>query len=191
MMKVGSKLNLTAALFIWLTSGIHFNAEAKQIVKAMNGNGEIKLVSPAFEAGQQIPAQFTLDGANLSPPLQWGYTPVDCQGFALICDDPDAPMGTWVHWVVYNIPPTVTMLPPGQSTQKQLPDGTRQGITSFGKPGYGGPSPPPGKVHHYYFKLYALDSKLNLGPGTTKEELLAAMKGHILAQGQLIGTYSR
>jgi len=155
-----------------------------------------RIESPAFSARggqvtQTIPQQYTCDGADLSPPLAWSDVPDGTQSFALISDDPDAPMGTWVHWVAYNIPADSTGFPEGMAKTETLPDGTRQGITDFRAVGYGGPCPPPGKPHRYFFKLYALSTVLNLPPKATKADLLVAMNGHVLAQAELVGTYGR
>lgn len=151
----------------------------------------LKLTSPAFAEGQPIPANYTGDGPDVSPPLQWSGVPAGAKSLALICDDPDAPVGTWVHWVLYGLPASATELPENVPPHETLPSGARQGVNDFGRVGYGGPAPPPGKPHRYYFKLYALDTELNLKPKATKPELLRAMEGHILAQGQLMGTYQR
>ena len=134
---------------------------------------------------------YTCDGKDISPELAWSGAPDGTKSFALICDDPDAPVGTWVHWVVYNIPSHATGLPKGVPTIKELPDGTRQGINDFHRIGYGGPCPPRGPAHRYFFKLYALDTKLDLPPGATKEQVLEAMKGHVLGEAQLMGKYER
>ncbi len=151
----------------------------------------LELKSPAFVERGTVPRQYTCEGKDLSPALTWSDAPADTQSFALICDDPDAPMGTWVHWVIYNIPATATGLPEGVSTAGDLQDGSRQGITDFGRTGYGGPCPPPGKPHRYYFKLYALDERLDIKSRVTKEVLLSAMKDHVLAEAALMGTYQR
>jgi len=151
---------------------------------------DIKLKSSAFEEGGMIPKKYSCDGPNVSPPLEWESGPSGCKAFALICDDPDAPMGTWVHWVVYNISARVNRLAEGISASKVLDDGTLQGTNDFRKIGYGGPCP-PGGTHRYYFKIYALDAPLKLDSGATKSQLLRAMEGHILAQGQLMGKYRR
>lgn len=145
----------------------------------------------AFSVGGEIPVQYSCDGADLSPPFEWVNVPEGTKSFALISDDPDAPMGTWVHWVVYDIPASVTRLKEGMKRSEVLSDGTKQGITDFGRPGYGGPCPPPGKPHRYYFKLYALDTLLNLPPRKTKADLLQIMQGHILAEAQVMGKYAR
>lgn len=148
------------------------------------------LTSSAFVHGAMIPKQYTCDGQDVSPPLSWSDPPEKTRSFALIMDDPDAPMGTWVHWVIYNIPATARALPEGVSKDADLPDGSRQGRNSWRRIGYGGPCPPSG-THRYFFKLYALDTVLALASGATKEELLKAMEKHILAQAELMGRYAR
>jgi len=150
----------------------------------------MEIKSSAFGSGEIIPVKYTCDGADFSPPLEWTAGPAGTKSFALICDDPDAPMGTWVHWVIYDIPPTATMLAEGITRDRELPGGGTQGINDFRRLGYGGPCP-PGGTHRYFFKLYALDAALGLKPGITKDQLLTAMKGHILAEAQLMGTYRR
>ncbi|MFQ5866233.1 MAG: YbhB/YbcL family Raf kinase inhibitor-like protein [bacterium] len=150
----------------------------------------IKLTSTAFEEGGMIPKKYTCDGKDVSPPLAWSSVPTGIKSFALICDDPDAPMGTWVHWVMFNLPADSTKLTENIPLDKILPNGAKQGTNDFRKIGYGGPCPPSG-THRYYFKIYALDTELELEAGITKAQLLKAMKGHILAEGQLMGKYKR
>ena len=149
------------------------------------------ITSAAFSEGQTIPKKFTCDGPDLSPPLSWKDVPAGTQAFALISDDPDAPVGTWVHWVIYNLAGSTHGLPEGLEKQDQLSNGVLQGRNDFRRIGYGGPCPPPGKPHRYFFKLYALDAKLSLKPGATKAELEQEMKGHILGQAELVGRYGR
>lgn len=151
----------------------------------------IKLTSTAFEEGATIPKVHTCDAKDVSPPLMWSNVPEGAKSIALICDDPDAPMGTWVHWVLYDLPADSTGLPEGVPMAGTLDNGAKQGITDFKKVGYGGPCPPSGKPHRYFFKLYALDKKLDLEPGMKKSDVLKAMEGHVLAEGQLMGTYGR
>jgi Raf kinase inhibitor-like YbhB/YbcL family protein len=151
----------------------------------------IQLNSPAFTAGAAIPEKYTCDGENVSPPLNWSALPQGTKNIALIADDPDAPGGTWVHWVIYDIPVSLTGLPEGVLTSPDVAGIGTQGLNDFRKTGYGGPCPPKGKPHRYFFKLYALDAPLNLKSGANKAGVEKAMKGHILAQGQLIGTYGR
>lgn len=150
----------------------------------------IQLTSSAFTEGKPIPAKYTCDGDDISPPLKWSNTPSGTRSLALISDDPDAPVGTWVHWVLYNLPPTVTELPENTPTTESIPNGAKQGINDFKRFGYGGPCPPSG-THRYYFKIYALDTELKLKARPTKSDLLQAMQGHVLAEGQLMGTYRR
>ena len=151
----------------------------------------LRLSSAAFDPGGAIPKKFTCDAADISPALVWSESPAGTQSFALIVDDPDAPVGTWVHWVLYDLAAGVRELGEGVPGQEELPGGARQGRNDFRKIGYGGPCPPPGPPHRYFFKLYALDARLNLKPGARKADVEAAMKGHILAQGELMGRYHR
>jgi hypothetical protein len=150
----------------------------------------MKITSPAFKEGAMIPARYTADGQDISPPLKIEGVPAEAKSIAMISDDPDAPVGTWVHWVVWNLSPEKTEIPEAMPSAGQLPDGTRQGTTDFGRTGYGGPAPPSG-THRYYFKVYALDTMLQLRAGATKSELETAMRGHILAESQLMGRYQR
>ncbi len=151
----------------------------------------LELKSPDFENGKTIPAEFTCDGEDASPALQWSGAPEQTKSFALIMDDPDAPMGDWVHWVVYDIPASELMFPKGRPKSEMLNNGAKQGIQSFRAIGYGGPCPPPGRAHRYLFRLYALDAMLDLDPGASKEQVEEAMKGHILASSELMGLYGR
>jgi Raf kinase inhibitor-like YbhB/YbcL family protein len=151
----------------------------------------MQLTSTAFTSGSPIPKLYTGEDKDISPPLHWTGAPLGTKSLALIADDPDAPMGTWVHWVVYDLSPSATGLAEGLPKSQVLPDGARQGITDFKHIGYGGPMPPRGKPHRYFFKLYALDTILGLEAGATKAQVEAAMKGHILVQCQLMGTYQR
>lgn len=150
----------------------------------------MQLRSPAFEHGGLIPAKYTCDGQDISPPLTWADPPAGTRSFALIADDPDAPRGTWVHWVAWNIPADTRSLNEGLPKQDALQNGMKQGTTDFRRVGYGGPCPPSG-THRYFFKLYALDSTLNLPASTTKSDLEKAMQGHILQQAELMGKYQR
>lgn len=155
-----------------------------------NMKNKIRVTSPAFSEGAGIPADHTCDGADISPPLQWSGVPSEAKSLALIADDPDAPAGDWVHWVLYDLPPTLDRLPAAVPATARPSTGGTQGRTDFGLTGYGGPCPPRG-THRYFFKLYALDALLRLEPGATKKELLEAMQGHVLAEGQLMGKYQR
>jgi Raf kinase inhibitor-like YbhB/YbcL family protein len=148
------------------------------------------LSSPAFNAGDFIPMLYTCDSTNISPALKWNQPLANTASFALIMDDPDVPTQPWVHWIVYNIPATDTSLAMHCPMDSVLANGTKQGFTSFRTTGYGGPCPPDG-IHHYYFKLYAVDTKLNVPAGLTKSQLLSAMKGHILAEADLTGKYTK
>lgn len=151
----------------------------------------LQISSSAFSSNQNIPKKFTCDGADVSPALSWNEPPSGTQSFALIADDPDAPAGIWVHWVLFDLPAGTRSLEEGVPKQDQLSNGAHQGLNDFKKVGYGGPCPPPGKPHRYFFKLYALDAKLNLKSGVAKADVGRAMKDHILGQGELVGRYSR
>lgn len=157
---------------------------------AVEGGKRMELKSAAFSQGGAIPPKYTCDGDDISPALSWSAGPDGTQSFALIAEDPDAPMGTWTHWVMWNIPASERSLPEKVAGEKQLANGAVQGTSSFKKVGYGGPCPPGGK-HRYFFKLFALDKKLSLEPGARKEDLLKEIKGHILGEAQLMGTYTR
>ena len=154
-------------------------------------DGTMVVTSPAFAAGQPIPAKYTADGEDVSPPLQWTGIPEGARSIALICDDPDAPGGTWVHWLLYNLPPGESGMPEATPAANELPNGARHGVNDFGRAGYDGPAPPSGKAHRYRFRVYALDAVLILKPRAGRSELDRAMKGHILATGELTGTYQR
>lgn len=145
----------------------------------------LSVTSAAFNEGGSIPRKFTCDDKNMSPALAWSGVPEGTQSLALIADDPDAPAGTWVHWVLYDLPAGTLSLPEGV-----MGLGT-EGVNGFGKTGYGGPCPPRGTTHRYFFRVYALNANLGLKPGATKAELENAMQGHVLAQGQLMGKYGR
>lgn len=146
--------------------------------------------SSAFEEGEIIPNKFTCDGEDISPPLSWTHPPDGTKCIVLICDDPDAPMGTWVHWVLFGVSPDTLELPEGISNEKEVLGGARHGLNDFRKYGYGGPCP-PGGTHRYLFRLYAVDEQVDLNAGATKDEVLNAIEGHILAEGKLMGLYSR
>jgi Raf kinase inhibitor-like YbhB/YbcL family protein len=148
-----------------------------------------RIWTPAFGDGETIPSEFTCDGEDRRPTLRWEDAPEGTQSFALICDDPDAPSGTWVHWTIFNIPGPVGSL--ADSAEAELPQGAIEGRNSWGRVGYGGPCPPPGKPHRYFFKLYALDVALALDSHADRQRLLAAMEGHVLAEAQVMGTYGR
>lgn len=150
----------------------------------------LNITSGAFANEAMIPSKYTCDGEDISPPLKWESAPERVKSFALISDDPDAPVGVWVHWVIYNIPADTHELQENFPLDAELDNGTKQGKNDFGKIGYGGPCP-PGGTHRYYFKLYALDTVLDLQSGVTKADLLKAMEGHILEEAQLMGRYTR
>lgn len=151
----------------------------------------LSLSSSDFEIGSTIPKNFTCDGADVSPELSWSDAPRGIQTFALIMDDPDAPSGTWTHWAIYNLAADTNSTPQNVNKIDQLPDGAMQGRNDFRKIGYGGPCPPPGKPHRYFFRLYALDTKLSLKPGASRQEVEQAIKGHVLGQAELMGKYGR
>ncbi|MFZ3200433.1 MAG: YbhB/YbcL family Raf kinase inhibitor-like protein [Candidatus Acidiferrales bacterium] len=190
-MSSGGALVLEAALVFatapWQTSppaeGAQGSGEQKERVMAF------PLTAAAFENGGWIPRKYTCDGADVSPALAWGEPPAGTQSFALIVDDPDAPTGTWVHWVLYDLPGRARAVPEGLSRDRELPDGTRQGRNDFGKIGYNGPCPPRGAVHRYFFKLYALNLEINLPPGATKSELEQAMTNHVVAEAEILGRF--
>ncbi len=150
-----------------------------------------ELRSSAFPAGADIATPYTCDGKDVSPPLRWSGPPPGTKSFVLIADDPDAPGGTWVHWVLYSIPATAAELPEGVPTKEMVASVGNQGVNDFRKIGYGGPCPPPGPAHRYVFRLYAVDMSEPVAPGRTKAEVLAAIKGHVLAQAELMGRYRR
>src|SRR6185369_3042183 len=168
-------------LFLMLGSILSTEVLGKEVRKME----KLTVTSAAFAEGAAIASKYTCDGQDVNPPLVMGATPAGTRSLALIMDDPDAPVGTWVHWVAWNIPPQTREIP-----ENGLPAGTMQGLNSWKRNDYGGPCPPSG-THHYYFKLYALDTALTLAPSTTKADLERAMKGHVIAAGQLMGTYKR
>ncbi len=149
------------------------------------------LTSPAFSEGGRIPDRHTCAAEDLSPPLNWSGVPSGTQSFALVVEDPDAPSGTFIHWVIYNLPPTLTSLPEGLPRTEQLTNGAAQGIGDFGSIGYRGPCPPRGKPHRYFFILRALDTQLTAKPKMTRVQLEKEIQGHVLAEARLMGTYSR
>jgi Raf kinase inhibitor-like YbhB/YbcL family protein len=151
--------------------------------------GTINLKSPVFEQGESIPRLYTCDGENHAPPLTWDHAPTKVSSFALVMDDPDAGK-TWVHWILFNLPPDRSRIEENTPKQNRLPSGAIQGKNDFGEVGYGGPCPPSG-THRYFFHIYALDKMLDLDSSVTKTGLLKAMQGHILAEGSLMGTYTR
>ena len=150
----------------------------------------LDVTSSAFEEGDAIPARYTCDGLDISPPLSWSPVPNGTRSLALIAEDPDAPRGAFAHWVIYNLPPDTRRLPEDVPNRQTLPGGALQGMNGAGSIGYTGPCP-PGGTHRYFFKVYALDTELDLGAGATKEDVVRAMEGHVLAEGRLLGTYQR
>jgi len=178
----------------WCASGIGFGLWLTLCLSRVAAQGppnDLTLSSAAFSPGAEIPKQHTCDGADLSPPLGWRGTPQGTKSIALIVDDPDAPAGTWVHWVLYDLPGDSVVLAGGVPKKDTLVSAAKQGVNDFRTVGYAGPCPPPGKLHHYFFKLYALDAPLGLSPHATKADVLQAIEGHILAHAELVGTYKR
>ena len=151
----------------------------------------MRITSPAFTEGAPIPVEHTCEGAGSSPGLAWEEAPVVTRSFALICDDPDAPRGTWVHWLLFNLPTDAVELAPAVPAAPELPSGARQGVNDSGDLGYGGPCPPRGQSHRYFFRLYALDCTLNVAPGVSRPDLDQSMAGHILAEATLMGRFQR
>lgn len=148
----------------------------------------IRLASSAFKEGSMIPRVYTCGGDNISPPLTWDKLPVGAESVALIVDDPDATIGPWVHWVLYDLPPDANQIEENVPTEALLPNGAKQGSNSVHRFGYFGPCPPRG-AHRYYFRLYALDTRLDMEPGASRSDLIRAMHGHILGDGKLMGRY--
>ena len=151
----------------------------------------LSVSSPSFPSGGEIPKKFTCSGVDISPQLTWTEPPAGTKTFALLVDDPDAPAGSWNHWAMWNLPASARSVPEGVGKSPRLPDGSQQGLNDFRKIGYNGPCPPANKVHRYHFQLFALDTKLGLSADAGKPELKAAMKGHILAQAEWMGTFHR
>jgi len=185
----------TLFLLMLITVGTVFVSCGKKKQEASKPSGESKMekitvTSSAFEQGQTIPSKYTCDGEDISPPLAFEGIPEGTKSIALISDDPDAPMGTWVHWVLYNLPGDTRELPEAMPKDATLPNGAKQGLTDFGVPGYGGPCPPSG-IHRYFFKVYALDTVSEIDGFADKKKLLSVMEGHIIGEGQLMGKYKR
>lgn len=177
-------------LIIVLSSFICLFGLYQQAFSATKGGIVMIITSSAFTEGSMIPSKYTCDERDISPPLEWKDVPAGTKSFALICDDPDAPGGIWVHWVVYNIPSNISKLDENVKPELEFKNSMMQGNNDWPKIGYGGPCPPSG-THRYYFKLYALDTILSLKPGASKAHLLNAMRGHVLAEAQLMGKYKR
>jgi Raf kinase inhibitor-like YbhB/YbcL family protein len=178
-----------AVLSLALASAYHDGVVASAVIPEPPAS--LTISSPSFTNGGDIAKKFTCDGADVSPQLAWTDPPAETKTFALLTDDPDAPVGNWNHWTAYNIPATLRGLPEGVDKGVRLSDGIAYGRNDFRKTGYNGPCPPPGRPHRYYFKLFALDRWLVMKPGAGKKELEAAMKDHILAQGEIMGRYGR
>jgi Raf kinase inhibitor-like YbhB/YbcL family protein len=190
------RLFLAIALILIIVGSV-LAADGRHIstTASFSGNGgnnvALTISSKSFANGGVIPKKYTCDAGDVSPDLSWNEPPTGAKSFALLADDPDAPVGNWNHWTLWNAPAELRGLPEGTSKAAQLSDGTQQGMNDFRKIGYNGPCPPPGKPHRYYFKLYALDAKLTLKENSGKRELEAAMKGHVLAQAEWMGRYGR
>ena len=178
---------LAAALCCFALGGVAANIAAAEKAR----KDHMQLTSTAFTEGAPIPAKYTCDDKDVSPPLQWSGTPAGAKSLVLVVDDPDAPSGTWVHWVLFDLPAAVTELAEDVPKSQYVAAGAKQGLNDFRRLGYGGPCPPHGNPHRYFFKLYALDAPLNLKPGSTKKDVERAMEKHVLAQAQLMGTYKR
>jgi Raf kinase inhibitor-like YbhB/YbcL family protein len=176
-----SKIILVSALILAMSFAVAQGKEKKM---------EIKLTSSAFKDGALMPAKYTVNGENVSPPLHWENIPANAKTIAIINDDPDSFGGNWVHWVIFNIPAKEKGLPENMPPKRILDNNAKQGLNNFSTIGYKGPAPPSG-VHRYMFKIYALDLELALDPGATKQQLLKAMEGHILARGELMGRYTQ
>ncbi|MCZ7540201.1 MAG: YbhB/YbcL family Raf kinase inhibitor-like protein [Anaerolineae bacterium] len=182
-------LTLALTVLVAACSGVEKAGQtppATEEVPAMT----LELTSAAFSEGQPIPARYTCTGEDISPPLAWRGAPPGTQSFALIMDDPDAPGRTWVHWVVLNLPADAAALPAAIRSDDDLPGEAAHGQNSWRRSDYGGPCPPSG-THRYFFKLYALDTTLDLAPGATRQQVLDALAGHVLAEGQVMGTYKK
>jgi len=151
----------------------------------------IELTSSAFDSGEPLPMRHTCDGNGISPPLHWRFAPDNTESLVLVCEDPDAPRGTFAHWVLYDIPPEMRELPENVPGEARLAWGGVHGRNDSGGIGYASPCPPSGPAHRYYFRIYALDQKLNLAPGANRQQILDQMDGHILDRGELLGQYAR
>jgi hypothetical protein len=173
------------------SEGFNRSAETEAFQPQGGHTMAFTVTTTAFSVGGEIPKKYTCDGADLSPALAWNDVPAGTKTFALIADDPDAPVGTWTHWVIWDIPAKLTGLAENVLKTDTLADGTRQGRNDFRRIGYGGPCPPPGKPHRYFFRLFALDSKLEVAAGARRAELERAMSGHVLAQAEVMGKYGR
>lgn len=182
---------LVLILVVWAVFVITLGACGGETAPQKEVEMTISLNSTAFKEGERIPVKYTCDGQNISPPLAWDDLPQNAQTCSLIVDDPDAPGGVFTHWILFNIPRNVRELTEGVPVHERLQNGALQGKNDFGKIGYGGPCPPRGTAHRYRFIIYALDKSLDIKPGASKKQLIEAMQGHTIAQGQLIGIYQR
>ena len=183
---------MTPRFFIHLATMLALAAAcAVTAARAQGGAVAFTLSSKAFPNGGAIPKKFTCDGEDVSPDLSWTAAPSGTQSFVLIADDPDAPAGTWTHWLLYNLPSTTTTLAEGVHKKEEIPGGALQGRNDFCRIGYGGACPPPGKAHRYFFRLQALDRSLSLKPGAGRAQLEKAMEGHILGKAEWMGKYQR
>lgn len=174
---------LTLGIIIW---GLVFLGFSKNNLKNLINKNNMIIISPSFKNNDNIPKKFTCDGGDINPELHIENVPEEAQSLALIVDDPDAPGGTFTHWIVWNISPRTSII-----KEESVPPGAVEGMTDFGRSGYGGPCPPPGKPHRYYFKIYALNSLIDLPPGATREKLEKKMEGRILAKAEIVGIYQR
>lgn len=190
MRRISLLLSLLLCLFLFLSCAGREQRVPQPTPAPNQTKPEIKLTSTAFKEGESIPRAYTCDGVNISPPLEWSGVPKTAKTIAIVADDPDAPGGTWVHWVLYNLPANNIGLVENLPATENLTAGGFQGKNDFGKIGFGGPCPPSG-THRYFFRIFALDSELPLKAGATKAELMKAMDDHVVLQGQLMGTYRR
>lgn len=186
-------LRVTVLAFLVVLGGISVAVRTRaKSSPAARSTVTFQLTSTGFETGQSIPARFTCSGENVSPPLHWSGAPAGTRSFVLIMDDPDAPAGVWVHWVLYDLPASQSSLPSLSAAASRLPGGGLEGRNNFRKIGYGGPCPPPGRPHRYFFRLYALTvNSLSLPPGATRQQVDDAMRGKILGEAELMGTFGR
>jgi Raf kinase inhibitor-like YbhB/YbcL family protein len=176
---------ISAVIFYWYKNQPQPSSVSGVENKIINQT-PMKIQSPAFQNNQSIPSKYTCDGGDVNPPLEFLEVPKEAKTLALIVDDPDAPKGDWVHWLVWNINPVIN-----QIAESSVPEEAVEGVTDFGRACWGGPCPPSGNPHHYHFALYALDGKLNLPSYSVKKDLLQAMNGHIIGQAELVGVYQR
>jgi Raf kinase inhibitor-like YbhB/YbcL family protein len=182
---MGRRLLIVSAIAL----GMVFVAHA--LIAPPPGKGDLRLTSPAFKDRDPIPADYTCDGKNSSPPLHWTGVPAAAKSLVLIVEDPDARGGPFTHWVIYDLPPAVSDLAADIPKSESIANDAKQGLNGFKQPGYGGPCPPSGRPHRYFFRIYALDQPLNLKPAATRKEVEEAMATHVVGQGQMMGTYQR